>query len=226
MGKHVTRYVSLITPGSWSFLLKTIRERKKVGGVYLCVFDGLLASVQQPDSFVSHPGSFRRRRREDPEAFVSVPERSASLCRKRGEFRSSPLISTLTLTYWQTPGSVCDWSFFCGGVSADAFCCLSLQTLDRLPLTNPEHFGTPVIGKKGNRGRRSNPVWVPSFSSSLTCSWRDAVLPALTQTFQWVFLILRCSWDRLHRGIRTARGLFGPGYNCVSSRLKRGHSAT
>lgn len=32
------------------------------------------------------------------------------------------------------------------------------QTLDRLPLTNPEHFGTPVIGKKGNRGRRSNPM--------------------------------------------------------------------
>lgn len=36
------------------------------------------------------------------------------------------------------------------------------QTLDRLPLTNPEHFGTPVIGKKGNRGRRSNPMWVSS----------------------------------------------------------------
>lgn len=33
---------------------------------------------------------------------------------------------------------------------------LKMQTLDRLPLTNPEHFGTPVIGKKGNRGRRSN----------------------------------------------------------------------
>ncbi|KAK7901958.1 hypothetical protein WMY93_018727 [Mugilogobius chulae] len=37
-------------------------------------------------------------------------------------------------------------------------CLSSLQTLDRLPLTNPEHFGTPVIGKKGNRGRRSNPM--------------------------------------------------------------------
>ncbi|KAM9316714.1 AT-rich interactive domain-containing protein 4B [Gastrophryne carolinensis] len=32
------------------------------------------------------------------------------------------------------------------------------QTLDRLPLTNPEHFGTPVIGKKSNRGRRSNHI--------------------------------------------------------------------
>ncbi|KAJ8336580.1 hypothetical protein SKAU_G00378000 [Synaphobranchus kaupii] len=32
------------------------------------------------------------------------------------------------------------------------------ETLDQLPLTNPEHFGTPVIGKKGNRGRRSNPI--------------------------------------------------------------------
>lgn len=28
------------------------------------------------------------------------------------------------------------------------------ETLDQLPLTNPEHFGTPVIGKKSNRGRR------------------------------------------------------------------------
>uniref|UniRef100_A0A8D0AHV4 Tudor domain-containing protein n=4 Tax=Sander lucioperca TaxID=283035 RepID=A0A8D0AHV4_SANLU len=28
------------------------------------------------------------------------------------------------------------------------------ETLDQLPLTNPEHFGTPVIGKKSNRGGR------------------------------------------------------------------------
>lgn len=40
------------------------------------------------------------------------------------------------------------------------------ETLDRLPLTNPEHFGTPVIGKKGNRGRRSNPVQEEEASSS------------------------------------------------------------
>lgn len=33
---------------------------------------------------------------------------------------------------------------------------LFTQTLDQLPLTNPEHFGTPVIGKKSNRGRRSS----------------------------------------------------------------------
>ncbi|KAI3363061.1 hypothetical protein L3Q82_011717 [Scortum barcoo] len=46
-------------------------------------------------------------------------------------------------------------------------CCFSpLQTLDRLPLTNPEHFGTPVIGKKGNRGRRSNPIQEEELSSS------------------------------------------------------------
>uniref|UniRef100_A0A8C9TCB2 AT-rich interactive domain-containing protein 4A n=1 Tax=Scleropages formosus TaxID=113540 RepID=A0A8C9TCB2_SCLFO len=32
------------------------------------------------------------------------------------------------------------------------------ETLDQLPLTNPEHFGTPVIGKKTNRGRRSSLV--------------------------------------------------------------------
>ncbi|XP_040267214.1 AT-rich interactive domain-containing protein 4A isoform X2 [Bufo bufo] len=30
------------------------------------------------------------------------------------------------------------------------------ETLDQLPLTNPEHFGTPVIGKKTNRGRRTS----------------------------------------------------------------------
>ncbi|XP_036430642.1 AT-rich interactive domain-containing protein 4B isoform X3 [Colossoma macropomum] len=41
------------------------------------------------------------------------------------------------------------------------------ETLDRLPLTNPEHFGTPVIGKKGNRGgRRSNPIQEEESSSS------------------------------------------------------------
>ncbi|KAL4641360.1 AT-rich interactive domain-containing protein 4B-like isoform X1 [Arapaima gigas] len=40
------------------------------------------------------------------------------------------------------------------------------ETLDRLPLTNPEHFGTPVIGKKRNRGRRSNPVQEEESSSS------------------------------------------------------------
>ncbi|XP_058240369.1 AT-rich interactive domain-containing protein 4B isoform X3 [Hemibagrus wyckioides] len=40
------------------------------------------------------------------------------------------------------------------------------ETLDRLPLTNPEHFGTPVIGKKGNRGRRSNAVQEEESSSS------------------------------------------------------------
>ncbi|XP_060942649.1 AT-rich interactive domain-containing protein 4B isoform X4 [Limanda limanda] len=40
------------------------------------------------------------------------------------------------------------------------------ETLDRLPLTNPEHFGTPVIGKKGNRGRRSNPIQEEEVSSS------------------------------------------------------------
>uniref|UniRef100_A0A8D2QU54 AT-rich interaction domain 4B n=1 Tax=Zosterops lateralis melanops TaxID=1220523 RepID=A0A8D2QU54_ZOSLA len=33
------------------------------------------------------------------------------------------------------------------------------ETLDQLPLTNPEHFGTPVIGKKTNRGRRSNHIF-------------------------------------------------------------------
>ncbi|XP_069772996.1 AT-rich interactive domain-containing protein 4A isoform X3 [Narcine bancroftii] len=35
------------------------------------------------------------------------------------------------------------------------------ETLDQLPLTNPEHFGTPVIGKKTNRGRRSSSAPVP-----------------------------------------------------------------
>lgn len=35
-------------------------------------------------------------------------------------------------------------------------CLFLIQTLDQLPLTNPEHFGTPVIAKKTNRGRRSS----------------------------------------------------------------------
>ncbi|XP_059813213.1 AT-rich interactive domain-containing protein 4A isoform X2 [Hypanus sabinus] len=35
------------------------------------------------------------------------------------------------------------------------------ETLDQLPLTNPEHFGTPVIGKKTNRGRRSSSAPAP-----------------------------------------------------------------
>lgn len=52
-----------------------------------------------------------------------------------------------------------------GGAEARCRCLSPLQTLDRLPLTNPEHFGTPVIGKKGNRGRRSNPMWVSSSDS-------------------------------------------------------------
>ncbi|XP_073527570.1 AT-rich interactive domain-containing protein 4B isoform X2 [Phyllobates terribilis] len=40
------------------------------------------------------------------------------------------------------------------------------ETLDQLPLTNPEHFGTPVIGKKTNRGRRSNHIQEEDSSTS------------------------------------------------------------
>nr|XP_008122312.1 PREDICTED: AT-rich interactive domain-containing protein 4B isoform X1 [Anolis carolinensis] len=45
------------------------------------------------------------------------------------------------------------------------------ETLDQLPLTNPEHFGTPVIGKKSNRGRRSNHI--PEEESSSSSSDED-----------------------------------------------------
>ncbi|XP_069854189.1 AT-rich interactive domain-containing protein 4B isoform X2 [Dipodomys merriami] len=45
------------------------------------------------------------------------------------------------------------------------------ETLDQLPLTNPEHFGTPVIGKKTNRGRRSNHI--PEEDSSSSSSDED-----------------------------------------------------
>ncbi|XP_034284203.1 AT-rich interactive domain-containing protein 4B isoform X3 [Pantherophis guttatus] len=45
------------------------------------------------------------------------------------------------------------------------------ETLDQLPLTNPEHFGTPVIGKKTNRGRRSNQI--PEEESSSSSSDED-----------------------------------------------------
>ncbi|XP_077342677.1 AT-rich interactive domain-containing protein 4B isoform X3 [Lithobates pipiens] len=40
------------------------------------------------------------------------------------------------------------------------------QTLDQLPLTNPEHFGTPVKGKKSSRGRRSNHIAEDESSTS------------------------------------------------------------
>uniref|UniRef100_A0A8C9MLR9 AT-rich interaction domain 4B n=1 Tax=Serinus canaria TaxID=9135 RepID=A0A8C9MLR9_SERCA len=46
-----------------------------------------------------------------------------------------------------------------------------IYTLDQLPLTNPEHFGTPVIGKKTNRGRRSNHI--PEEESSSSSSDED-----------------------------------------------------
>ncbi|KAM9612968.1 LOW QUALITY PROTEIN: AT-rich interactive domain-containing protein 4B-like [Trichechus inunguis] len=42
------------------------------------------------------------------------------------------------------------------------------ETLDQLPVTNPEHFGTPVIGKKANRGRRSNHIPEKESSSSFS----------------------------------------------------------
>ncbi|XP_075059423.1 AT-rich interactive domain-containing protein 4B isoform X2 [Mixophyes fleayi] len=45
------------------------------------------------------------------------------------------------------------------------------ETLDQLPLTNPEHFGTPVIGKKTIRGRRSNHI--PEEESSTSSSDED-----------------------------------------------------
>nr|XP_033793210.1 AT-rich interactive domain-containing protein 4B isoform X5 [Geotrypetes seraphini] len=45
------------------------------------------------------------------------------------------------------------------------------ETLDQLPLTNPEHFGSPVIGRKINRGRRSNHI--PEEVSSSTSSEDD-----------------------------------------------------
>ncbi|XP_018424513.1 PREDICTED: AT-rich interactive domain-containing protein 4B-like [Nanorana parkeri] len=46
------------------------------------------------------------------------------------------------------------------------------QTLDQLPLTNPEHFGTPVVRKKTSRGRRSNHI--PEEESSTSSSDEDA----------------------------------------------------
>uniref|UniRef100_A0A4W6CDB6 AT-rich interaction domain 4B n=1 Tax=Lates calcarifer TaxID=8187 RepID=A0A4W6CDB6_LATCA len=65
------------------------------------------------------------------------------------------------------------------------------ETLDRLPLTNPEHFGTPVIGKKGNRGRRSNPIifsnpsaWPFAETTLVIDSYSDTLhhpTPSLTQ---------------------------------------------
>ncbi|KAK7880643.1 hypothetical protein WMY93_032721 [Mugilogobius chulae] len=47
------------------------------------------------------------------------------------------------------------------------------ETLDQLPLTNPEHFGTPVIGKKTNRGRRSSQAVADEEASSSSSSEED-----------------------------------------------------
>ncbi|XP_040916681.1 AT-rich interactive domain-containing protein 4A [Toxotes jaculatrix] len=44
------------------------------------------------------------------------------------------------------------------------------ETLDQLPLTNPEHFGTPVIGKKSNRGGRRSSQAVADEENESTSS--------------------------------------------------------
>uniref|UniRef100_A0A1A8BL12 AT rich interactive domain 4A (RBP1-like) n=2 Tax=Nothobranchius kadleci TaxID=1051664 RepID=A0A1A8BL12_NOTKA len=44
------------------------------------------------------------------------------------------------------------------------------ETLDQLPLTNPEHFGTPVIGKKSNRGGRRSSQAVADEENDLSSS--------------------------------------------------------
>ncbi|KAI2658130.1 AT-rich interactive domain-containing protein 4B [Labeo rohita] len=71
------------------------------------------------------------------------------------------------------------------------------ETLDRLPLTNPEHFGTPVIGKKGNRGgRRSNPIHTNRTNAGLEFS----VPPDTNQRKASVFPpVLRLERDTSHR---------------------------
>ncbi|KAM9777973.1 AT-rich interactive domain-containing protein 4A [Neosynchiropus ocellatus] len=47
------------------------------------------------------------------------------------------------------------------------------ETLDQLPLTNPEHFGTPVIGKKTNRGGRRSSQAVPDEENESSSSSDD-----------------------------------------------------
>ncbi|KAK5917524.1 hypothetical protein CgunFtcFv8_012407 [Champsocephalus gunnari] len=49
------------------------------------------------------------------------------------------------------------------------------ETLDQLPLTNPEHFGTPVIGKKKNRGGRRSSQAVADEDHSSSSSDEEEV---------------------------------------------------
>lgn len=83
--------------------------------------------------------------RENSEAHLSLPERGKTFCREWGK----------------AVGLICELQWLMGMWGGNWIHLSLLQTLDQLPLTNPEHFGTPVIAKKTNRGRRSSlPMWV------------------------------------------------------------------
>ncbi|XP_066553115.1 AT-rich interactive domain-containing protein 4B isoform X2 [Amia ocellicauda] len=65
------------------------------------------------------------------------------------------------------------------------------ETLDQLPLTNPEHFGTPVIGKKSNRGRRSNHV--PEEESSSSSSEEEEADQTLNEKLLGKVVCVECA---------------------------------
>uniref|UniRef100_A0A8C3LU90 AT-rich interaction domain 4B n=1 Tax=Chrysolophus pictus TaxID=9089 RepID=A0A8C3LU90_CHRPC len=84
------------------------------------------------------------------------------------------VINKLTDASWYTVVSGLYFSWTClkhGERNFLEMLLYSSFTLDQLPLTNPEHFGTPVIGKKTNRGRRSNHI--PEEESSSSSSDED-----------------------------------------------------
>lgn len=86
------------------------------------------------------------------ETHLTLPKRRAAFCRERGTVTRRDFLSWIAATKVEA--------------KSDFICLFLVQTLDQLPLTNPEHFGTPVIAKKTNRGRRSSslPVWVLSYA--------------------------------------------------------------
>lgn len=125
--------------------------------------------------------SVRWWRREDSASHVPVSEGREALCREWGEsWEAGSSLSRPRFHQNQSNSSTNESvKIYCSSVAKVKVCpvvsqtfpkiisntsqcyLLFFQTLDQLPLTNPEHFGTPVINKKSNRGRRSSQaVWV------------------------------------------------------------------
>uniref|UniRef100_A0AAY4A093 ARID domain-containing protein n=1 Tax=Denticeps clupeoides TaxID=299321 RepID=A0AAY4A093_9TELE len=71
------------------------------------------------------------------------------------------------------------------------------ETLDQLPLTNPEHFGTPVIGKKTNRGRRSSQAVADDEKESSSSEEEEDDLRRLNDDLLGKVACVQCGSDRV-----------------------------